>query len=200
MAPLAVTVALLLLTAGAAGTGPRPYRIVEPPPGTTAIEVAVPYSFGTHRNAASVVQGEVLLDREKLVVEPGQLRVPLAALRSDDPKRDCHLREALGLDYARSRFPAEHVCNDENGLPGSGGDSLAFRDIRLDVTGGRPLEDPTLLEQGREVRLEIAGRWVIHGVTRPALLRLTVSVDPRDPQCCGCAGARSSVFMISAWW
>lgn len=181
MAHFLARLALLLLPASAVWAEPRAYRVVEPPPGTTAIEVAIPYSFGTHHDAASVVQGQVVIDREKLVVEPGQLRVPLAALRSGDPKRDCHLREALGLDYAKSRFPAEHVCNDANELPGSGGDSLAFRELRLDVSGGRPLDDPALLAQGKEVRLEITGRWVLHGVERPALLRLAVSVDPGDP-------------------
>jgi len=171
---------LLLLLPMAAMAEPRPYQ-ASPWPGAPGVEVAVPYSFGTHHQAAAVVQGTVLLDRETLTVRSGQLRVPVAALRSDDAKRDCHLRESLGLDYATSRYPVEHVCNDRNELPGAGGDALVFRDLRLDVSGGRPLDEVGLLVQGKEVRIQVDGSWTVHGVTRPAQLRLAVTADPKDP-------------------
>ena len=85
--------------------------------------VDVPYSMGTHHEHVTAVDGTVRVDPEALLLEHGRLVILLASFRSDDPKRGCHLREALGLDYARSHFPREHVCDDQNHLPASGPDA-----------------------------------------------------------------------------
>ena len=98
-------------------------------------------------------------------------------LKSDDPARDCHMREALGLDYSRSRFPKDHVCDAQNRLPSQGNDAVAFPDIELRITSSKTLDDPRLLNQGQEIRIVASGTWMIHGVTRPASLQLTASDD-----------------------
>jgi polyisoprenoid-binding protein YceI len=168
-------VALTLATRALAE--PRPYRVVQLD-GSTGLVVKVPYTFGTHTQSVSAVQGELQIDRQTLEVAGGRLEVPIAAIRSDSAERDCHLRESLGIDYSRSRFPAEHVCDDRNQLPPSGGDAVAFPAVGLEVKGGKALGDPKLLEQGQEVRVLVEGSWNVHGVTRPARLELTVSADP----------------------
>jgi len=94
--------------------------------------------------------------------------VPIASLRGDGGTRDCHMREALGLDYSRSRFPSEHVCDGENRLPATGPDAIAFPEIRLELLSARPLDDLGLLAAGKPVRVEIETRWTVHGVTKPA--------------------------------
>jgi hypothetical protein len=79
------------------------------------------------------------------------------------------MREALGIDYkAGGRFPAEHACDGANRLPASGPDSIAFSDIRLELLTAHPLDDLALLEAGKPVRVEVEGRWTVHGVSKPA--------------------------------
>jgi polyisoprenoid-binding protein YceI len=176
MNPLSfVLVALLFSQAPSAQ--PRRYQVAtEAEPGR-GITVQVPYSFGTHQVAAHQVEGEIQIDPESLSVQGGPLRASLFQLKSDDPQRDCHMREGLGLDYSRSRFPKDHVCDAQNRLPNQGNDAVAFPYIELRITNSQTLDDPRLLNQGREVRIVANGTWVIHGIKRPASLQLTVSDD-----------------------
>jgi len=133
--------------------------------------VEVPYSLGTHHEHVTEVDGTLRIDPESLRLERSRLTVPLASFRSDDPKRGCHLREALGLDYTRSRFPREHVCDDHNRLPASGPDAIAFPEIAVDLTRGGPVASDGGL--GGEVEAE--GTLTAHGVSRPIRLRLALS-------------------------
>jgi polyisoprenoid-binding protein YceI len=133
--------------------------------------VEVPYSMGTHHEHVTAVDGTVRLDPEALRMERGRLVVRLAAFRSDDPKRGCHLREALGLDYARSRYPREHVCDDQNRLPASGPDAIAFPEIVLELSKGEPAASG----------VDVEGVLTVHGKSRPVRLHLAVSRDASSP-------------------
>ena len=142
------------------------YRVAPPAEGSKA-EAIVVYSLGTHTQAAQDIRGEVMLDPTTLSGGSGQVVIPIAGIRGDGSTRDCHMREALGIDYAAgSRFPKDHVCDGENRLPASGPDSIAFPEIRLEVVGARPLDDLSLLESGKPVRVELDARWTVHGVTK----------------------------------
>jgi polyisoprenoid-binding protein YceI len=174
--PALVAIAL----ASPAGAEPLPYR-VDPQNGKPGVTLEMPYTFGTHRETVTAVTGEILLDPVALEVAGGELVVPLDAIRSGDATRGCHLRSSLGLDYARSRFPGEHVCDDRDRLPAEGPDAIAFREVRIDVTGARPRGDPGVLAQGRPVSVDVEGRLTIHGVTRPLRLELEVSRDAAAP-------------------
>jgi hypothetical protein len=157
---------LALLVPAAAVAEPRTYRVASPAEGSKA-EAVVVYSLGTHTVTAQDVHGEVTLDPTTLASGSGTVVVPLAGLRGDGGQRDCHMREALGLNYAAGgRFPGEHVCDGQNRLPASGPDSVAFPDIRLELLGARPLDDLSFLQAGQPVRVEIDVRWTIHGVSR----------------------------------
>jgi polyisoprenoid-binding protein YceI len=169
----------LLLSVPVVGE-PLPYRVATQREAGGGVAVEIPYSFGTHRAIAGEVEGEIRLERETLEVLGGHLRVPIAALKSDDPERDCHTRESLGLNYASSRFPKDHVCDDHNQLPLRGGDAIAFPYIDLLVTASKVRDDPRLLDQGKDARVLVTGSWTIHGVTRPARLQLTASADGRE--------------------
>ena len=147
---------------------PRTYRVAAPDEGSKA-EAVVVYSLGTHTQTAREIHGEVTLDPTTLAPATGEVVVPIAGLRGDGGTRDCHMREALGLDYAAGgRFPSEHVCDGQDRLPASGPESVAFPEIRLEVLGARPLDDLGLLEAGKPVRVELDVRWTLHGVTRPS--------------------------------
>jgi len=144
---------------------PRSYRVAPPAEGTRA-EAVVVYSLGTHTQVAQDIRGEVTLDTASLAGGSGTVVVPIADIHGDGGTRDCHMREALGIDYAAGgRFPKEHVCDAQNKLPASGPDSVAFPAIRLEILGGRPLDDPGLLGTGKPVRVELDVRWTVHGVS-----------------------------------
>jgi hypothetical protein len=145
---------------------PRTYRVAPPSEGSKA-EAVVVYSLGTHTVTAQDVHGEVTLDPTTLASGSGTVVVPLAGLHGDGHTRDCHMREALGIDDAAGgRFPKEHACDDHDRLPPSGPDSVAFPEIRMEILGARPLDELSLLDAGKPVRVELDVKWTIHGVTR----------------------------------
>jgi len=156
---------VLLLLAGPASAEPRTYRVASVAEGSKA-EAIVVYSLGSHTQTAGEVRGEVRTDPATLAEVSGAVVVPLASVRGDGSTRDCHMREALGLDYAAGgHFPAEHVCDGNNQLPASGPDAIAFAEIRMELVSARPLDDLSLLAQGQPVRVELEVKWTLHGVT-----------------------------------
>jgi hypothetical protein len=150
----------------AAFAEPRTYRVAPPAEGSKA-EAVVVYSLGTHTQMAQDIRGEVTLDPATLAGGSGSVVVPIGGIHGDGSTRDCHMREALGLDYAAGgRFPRDHVCDGQNHLPASGPESVAFPDVRLDLLGARPLDELSLLESGKPVRVELDVRWTVHGVAK----------------------------------
>jgi polyisoprenoid-binding protein YceI len=165
-------------------SGPRAYAVALAPAGgrtgPTGLALEVPHTTGTAVLRVTAASGELRLDPANLALQSGRLLFPLSAIRAEDATMECHLREALGLDYARSRYPRDHVCEKDR-LPPSGPDSVAFPEIALDLSRGAPLGDPSALERGGEVPVEAQGAFTIHGVTRPARLLLAASRDPSTP-------------------
>jgi hypothetical protein len=158
---------------------PRIYRVAPPAEGSRA-EAVVVYSLGSHTQVAQDIRGEVTLDPTTLAGGSGNVVVPIAGIHGDGGTRDCHMREALGIDYAAGgRFPKEHVCDGQNRLPASGPESVAFPDIRLEILGAHPLDAPGQLESGTPVRVELDVRWTVHGVARQRK-ELTRVVRERD--------------------
>ena len=158
---------------------PRTYRVAPPAEGSKA-EAVVVYSLGSHTQVAQDIRGEVTLDPTTLAGGSGTVVAPIAGIHGDGGTRDCHMREALGIDYAAGgRFPKEHVCDGQNRLPASGPESAAFPDVRLDVLGARPLDDPGLLASWKPVRVELDVRWTVHGVAkeRKELTRVVREAD-----------------------
>lgn len=146
------------------------YGVRLPPDG---LVVNVPYSMGTHHEHVSAVEGTVRADPDALRVDGGRLVMPLSSFRSDNAQRACHLREALGLDYERSRYPGDHVCNDQNQLPTSGPDAIAYPRIVVELLHGAAAPAPSA--DARAVDVE--AKLTVHGVSRPIRLGLTVSRD-----------------------
>jgi polyisoprenoid-binding protein YceI len=173
---LAALAAASLLAAAPARAAPAAYGVRLPGDG---LVVDVPYSLGTHHEHVTAVDGVVRADPETREVLSGRLRIPLAAFRSDDPKRGCHLREALGLDYARSRYPRDHVCNDRNELPGSGADAIAFPEIVVELARGGPAAGAPAT--GAAAAVDVEGTLTVHGVSRPTRFRVTVAAEPSRP-------------------
>jgi polyisoprenoid-binding protein YceI len=142
------------------------------------LEIEVPYSLGTHHEHVTAVEGTVRVDPETLRLEGGRLVMPLAGFRSDDAKRACHLREALGIDYAHSRYPRDHVCDDQNRLPASGPDAVAYPQIVLELAQGGPA---AAAAPGAVGEVDVGGTLTVHGVSRPVKLHLAVSRPASAP-------------------
>jgi polyisoprenoid-binding protein YceI len=169
---LALLATVSPLTARAA---PEAYGVRLPQGG---LEIEVPYSLGTHHEHVTAVEGTLRVDPETLRLERGRLVMPLAGFRSDDAKRGCHLREALGIAYPHSRYPKDHACDDQNKLPASGPDAIAFPEIVLALTQGGPAKAAS---PGAEGEVDVEGTLTVHGVSRPVKLHLAVSRSPSDP-------------------
>ena len=166
---------IALLAAVARADAPQAYRLVQGAAGP-GISVSLHYTFGTHEVRALRATGEVRFDPDAPESMRGSLRVPIDDLKSDNAERDCHMREALGLDYARSPFPKEHVCAGNGIAPGM----VAYPEIALEVRGAQSPPVATL-SVGKETPVSIDATWSLHGVSRPAKLALTVSRDAKTP-------------------
>ncbi len=159
----AAAVAALVPAAALAGVEPFGVRL-----GSGGMVIDVPYSMGTHHEHVTSVEGTLQIDPQALRVDGGHLTIPLSAFHDDDATRQCHLREALGLDYTRSRYPRDHVCDDENRLPSSGPDAIAYPRVLIDLQEGAA---------DANGKTEVQGKLTVHGVTRPIHLALEVSRD-----------------------
>jgi polyisoprenoid-binding protein YceI len=176
---LALALLAFAATLGTARADAIRYRAVAGPP-VPAVTIEVPYTFGKHQQTVNAIRGELIIDSDSLTSAHGRLAVPIDGIVSDNPERDCHLREALGLDYGRSRFPKKHACDGAHRLPASGPDSVAFSDVTFEVERARVGGD--VLRGGTGgTSVDVEGAWTIHGVTRPARLSLTLSPDASLP-------------------
>jgi polyisoprenoid-binding protein YceI len=137
--------------------------------GSTAT-FALPYTFGIHQGTSNQVEGEVDLDPETLNLKSATFRVPLESIKTGKAEMECHLREALGLDYSKSKFPNEHVCKN-NQLPTDGPDSMVYPEIVFSA-------DPATLLIGEN---EIRGTWTVHGVSRPSHVSISVTKTQNTP-------------------
>lgn len=134
----------------------------------TSIAFEIPYTAGIHRGTATEIQGSLVLDANNALLS-GRFTVPLAGMKTQNETRDCHMREALGIDYTHSSFPAQHVCDSENETPATGPDSIAFPNLEFEFksvvqTTGELL--PVSLEEGKTYQVVLRGRFAAHGQSR----------------------------------
>ncbi len=141
--------------------------------------IDLPYTFGTHNFEARQLAGEVRVDWQAAPVVTGRLTLPLESIHGGGDTLNCHMREAMGLDYARSRFPRKHVCSGGK-LPATGNDAVAFPDITFEIK--RVVVDSAHTRSGEYEmwRATAVGRWTIHGVTRDASIDLRLTVPANE--------------------
>jgi hypothetical protein len=167
---------ITLIIAGAAAAPGRAraevetYRAAPSPDGAPGLRVELPYTFGTHQFEVRDVRGEVRIDWQARPSAAGRLTVPLTALRGGGETMSCHMHEALGLDYAKSAVPGDHVCSGGR-LPATGNNAIAFPDIAFEI------KSATVGAAGArgKTRLSVTGRWTIHGVSRDDTLELEMT-------------------------
>lgn len=125
------------------------------------------YSAGIHDGTTGFMTANVSLSQKNEILK-GDFKIPISQISTGNATRDCHMREALGIDYTDSKFPTDHVCDSDNQLPETGPDSIAFPEIRFkfsNVKKDSGTELPEVLEVGKSYKVAIQGQWIIHGQT-----------------------------------
>lgn len=138
---------------------------------SSMIQFSIAYTFGTHKGSANLVLGDVSTDENDNVIK-AHFQVPIESITTGNPTRDCHTREALGINYTQSQFPKEHVCNSRNEIPATGPDSIQYPDITVEfLEMSLPSEPFTLgIPQVSQVKVKMS----IHGVERIQIWPVTI--------------------------
>ena len=156
----------------------KTYLIRNHEDGTTGVSFKIGFTLGTHRGLAQEVAGEAVIgsDLNQLSLQSAKFSVPVRSLKTGNDIRDCHMNEALGLDYAVSNFPNDHVCDGAE-LPKTGPDSVVFTDIVFDLKEAKVTSENKSLAAGKSVTLDTSGTWTMHGITLSKPLQITLTVE-----------------------
>jgi polyisoprenoid-binding protein YceI len=180
---LAILTAAVAAVPAGATAAPRIFGVVAPAASRTGIEFDIGYTGGTHLGRAEAVSGQATLDIDNLAGSTALFSVPLTSLNTDNTKRDCHMREALGINYSVSIFPeGGHVCPSTNVLSSTGPDKLAFDKITFLLKGLMRPDGSRLdtLTPGIETPVLAQADWNIHGVTHSQVDNLTLTLENND--------------------
>lgn len=142
---------------------PRSYRTPLITPANSTIKFFIPYTFGTHEGEARMFSGKISLDLIDPAQSSGEFSAPISAMTTAKAERDCHMREALGIDYGESDFPEVHVCNDNDELPSAGKNAVKYPMIKLKVKSIKSLGPSKIISLDKESNIEVEGEWIIHG-------------------------------------
>ncbi len=153
----------LTLPALAADQTYLPQRRSVPP-----VTFDIGFTAGVHRGSVSEVRGSLVFDGANRFVK-GSFVAALADIRTSNETRDCHLREAMGIDYTHSQFPAQHVCDGQNRTPATGPDSVVFPNIEFEFTNlvqtsGDAL--PATFARGKTYDVFLRGKFTMHGQSK----------------------------------
>ena len=183
MPRLLLLISSLALLVPVAHAAPTPYSV-----DGLEVEFVVPLTIGSHDGTIEEIAGSLTITPGDLAKTHGTLVAPIASFDTGNRKRDCHLRESLGIDYVKSAFPDSHVCDGKR-LPA---DAIAFPEVTFVIDGLRPGEDANVwfvdgsvtvhgvpkliggqdvaftLERTEDDRYSVRGEWVVslqeHGV------------------------------------
>jgi len=139
----------------------------------SSIRYKLAYSLGFHSGKALWPKGRIEVEEKPFRLVFSEISLPISAMSTGSEKRDCHMREALGLDYSKSAYPKEHVCDSENRMPSEGANAAIFTEIHFK---GFPVEakglDPDF--EGEQT-FRISGSLEIHGVKNPVQVDMKLS-------------------------
>ncbi|MBC7384704.1 MAG: YceI family protein [Cryobacterium sp.] len=124
----------VLISSAAVAAPYHPVSIGE----SSGVNFEIGYTAGTHEGHAQI-SGTVDLNPETLEIFSASFSVPVKSMDSGNAKRDCHIRESLGINYIGSVYPQSHACNGKNQLPTDGPNSVAYPEMKftfVTVTAG----------------------------------------------------------------
>jgi polyisoprenoid-binding protein YceI len=176
-----VIATLLIAPAASADT----WTILPSSTGDLGLTFSLGWTLGTHQGVARRVTGSLDAQADPLAINSGEFHVPIAAMSTGSTQRDCHMREALGIDYKGSHFPADHVCVN-NEVPASGPDSVVYPDIVIRVRGLQPAAGVARgaaapsLPPAQPVDVTVPLEFSVHGVTRTVSAPLRLQLVKPD--------------------
>ncbi len=147
-------------------------------PKEQSLEFIVPYTFGSHIFKSTQLDGELVWDEATRKIIQANFSVDLSQIKVKDDKLKCHFEESMGLDYEKSDYPSEHVCNEDNKLPTEGKNAIVFKQIKL------RLLSPINLES-KIAQVE----WEIRGIKKTQELPIEINLIESD-----------NLFTLNAEW
>ncbi len=148
-------------------------------PSSSGLKFSIAYTAGVHKGSASQMEGLAIIDQNDQLKQL-DIRVPIATMSTGNPTRDCHMREALGIDYAQSRFPKDHVCNAANQTPPQGNDAIVFHDIDFKFMQIEKSAVSATMNPNVEYPVLVTARVSFHGFTKDIHgieIKVTKTVD-----------------------
>lgn len=149
---------ILFLTLLSSQVVAQSYSILE-----SNISFSAPYTFGVHEGKSNKLSGNIVISQMSKLV------LPIESLKTENSEINCHLYEALGLDYKTSDFPDEHVCEDDK-LPVEGKNKLAFSNITYHISNSTVIDDSTT-----QTKLRLEGELEVHGVKKKEIWDITIN-------------------------
>lgn len=140
----------------------------------TGVSFSIGYTLGVHKGTVGSATGHVIASTEgEALIQSALVTASLESFTTGNDTRDCHMREAMGLNYAVSDFPGQHVCSF-NALPTSGPNAIAFPTVEFKLEAATTVGPNPSVESGA-VQISAVGTWTLHGIAvqKPILLTLT---------------------------
>lgn len=144
----------------------KTYSLTNPKATGTTFQIG--YSAGVHDGTVSAINASVQLDQKNNIIS-GNFIIDIADMSTGNKTRDCHMREALGIDYTNSQFPNEHVCDSDDKTPAQGPDSIVYPKISFQFSSVKANSNslfPEVLEVGKVYNLAVQGKFTVHGVVK----------------------------------
>jgi polyisoprenoid-binding protein YceI len=126
--------------------------------------------MGEHKITSNEIRGKVVFEKNRSIIQEGEFTLSVTSLRHDKAELVCHLQETLSLDYDKSDFPSEHVCEDDR-LPTVGKNAPVFLNIVATIKGPLKLGSET-----------VPVSWTIHGVTKELPIKIFSEWDAEKSQ------------------
>lgn len=127
--------------------------------------LSVPYTMGTHELEGQGFLGSVLFNESTRLMSEGRFSLAVDRITGEKKTLVCHMNEALTLDYEKSDFPEEHVCEDDK-LPSEGKNAPVYPEIEVQLL--KPISiDAT----------SMTVMWRIHGVSREKVIPVSITWD-----------------------
>ncbi len=123
----------------------------------------VPYTMGTHKLEGKGLLGTVHFEEKTLTIREGSLILRVDSITGEKKTLLCHMNEALTLDYEKSDYPEDHVCEDDK-LPSEGKNAPVYSEIMVQLLKPISLDATTATV-----------RWTIHGISQEQEIPVSMS-------------------------
>jgi hypothetical protein len=150
--------------------------VLSPQTNKTGIALSLPYTFGTHTGSAIPSSGTVSAaeDLGTLRLFTAKFAVPINTIKTGNDARDCHVIEAMGIQYQGSVYPKEHACDGSNRLPTSGPNAPVYNEIEFELAGANYGGTNRSLDVGKPVLVTALGKWSMHGIQKTESIELKI--------------------------